>query len=358
VGGSLTVGEVNTIEGLAALERPWNDLAQKVDPVVLTTTFPFASVWWRHRSLDNRLFVLTVKDGTRLVGIAPLMISEVDWGMVRARKVSFMFARYLESDFIAEPELKEECIRATVQHAFKSTRCHYLELGGLAKTSSSIPSLKKVAEESGMGFSQGYHSSGRYIPVAGTWESFLKGRSAGFRKDLRYYERKLRGRGKLETVRMGGGDSEEILRRLRLVDHGSWKLEWFARPENVDWMNGLIVESGKRGWLDTFLLELDGAPIAYVVFIRPTGKAYAMFTGYDLRLAHESPGMVCFSKALNQIFDEGGVSEVDFLSNYPYLHSWTDKARSRYLVTLYPEGTSGIVVRMGRRFLHRARSIP
>jgi CelD/BcsL family acetyltransferase involved in cellulose biosynthesis len=301
---------------------------------------------------------LTVKDGGRLVGIAPLAVSVVDWRMVRARKVSFMFARYLESDFIAEAEHKEECIRATVQYAFKSTRCHYMELGGFTKASSSLPALKKVAKELGVSFSQTYHSSGRYIPIAGTWESFLKGRSTRFRKDLRYYERKLTNKGKLEILRLGRGDSKELLQKLRVVDQGSWKLGWFAEPENIDWMNELIADFSKRGWLDTFLLELNGTPIAYVVFVRTGGKAYAMFTSYDLKLAHESPGMVCFSKALNQIFDEGEVSEVDFLSNYQYLRSWTDDVRSRYLVTLYPEGASGRAVRVGRGILHRARSIP
>ena len=355
--GLLTVTEVRSLEDFASLEGPWDRLLGRADFVRLASSFTFARTWWKHRSFGNNLFVLVMKDREEVVGIAPFMISEVKAGLVRARKVSFMFARYLESDFIVESGRREECVRLAVQHALRASGCHYLELSGMSEESGTLPVLRSVASEMGLGFSSRLHSGGRYIPVQGPWEAFLDRRSPGFRKDLRYYERRLAAQGKLELVRSRGAiEPKGLMDKMMAVDEASWKVGWAARPENGAWMLDLLGVSGEKGWLDAFFLELGGVPVSYLVFIRHAGRAYAMFTSYSLKLAHSSPGMVCFGRSLNTLFDENEVSEVDFLSDYPYLRSWTESIRNRYVVTLYPSTAMGQAVRLARGVIGRVRA--
>lgn len=355
---SLSIEEVRTLEAFEALAEVWDELAGRADCPHLSSTFAFAFAWWKNRSYGNQLFILLLKDRGRLVGIAPLMISEVRWGIVKAKKVSFMLARYLESDFIVEPDRRRECIRLVIEYSLRTTGCHYMEFCGIPEESGSLPVLKEVAREMRMKVSRDFHSAGCYLPIEGSWDSFMKRKSARFRKNARYYAKQLRSKGRLETVRVRRTDDPVgLMNRIVAVDRRGWKAGWVARPENRGLMSDLLTICNENGWLDIFFEELDGVPISYLFMIRFKGKAYAMFTAYRLEHASDSPGFFSFSHALEQLFQEQDVHEVDFLSSYEYLRRWTDHLRKRYLVTLYRGGLSGQAVRLSRGILHGTRSV-
>jgi CelD/BcsL family acetyltransferase involved in cellulose biosynthesis len=353
----LTVQEVKTLADFQALEDAWDELVERARLPHLSASFLFAYSWWKNRSKGNQLFILLVKEGESLVGIAPLMISEVSWRMVKLKKVCFMFPRYLECDFIAEPDNQRACIRQIIEHSLQTTGCDYIEFCGIPEQSSSLRFLKEVAAEKGMSFSRTFHSSGCYLSIEGTWDSFMKAKSKGFRKSSRYYENKIRSKGRLETVRVRSTrEPAAIMKKLLSVDERSWKAGWAAQPENGGLISDLLAGSNENGWLDVFFDELDGVPITYLFLIHYKGKAYAMFTSYDLEYESDSPGLVSFGHVLRQLFEDHEAVEVDFLSSYDYVRRWTGQLRNRYLVTLYPQGASAKALKLSRDVLHRARS--
>lgn len=353
----LSVEEVRTLAAFEALEDAWDGLVERVQFPYLSASFLFAFSWWKNRSYDNQLYILLVKEGERLVGIAPLMISEVAWRKFKAKKVSFMLPRYLECDFITEPTQRRECIRRIIAHSLRNTNCDYIEFCGIPGESGSLTFLKELAGEKGMSFSRGFHSAGCYLPIEGTWDSFMKAKSSSFRKSTRYYENKILSKGTLKTVRVRSTHQPvDLMKRLMLVDENSWKANWVAKPENAGFISDLLIGCNENGWLDIFLEEIAGMPIAYLFLIHYKCKAYAMFTSYSLEYESDSPGLVSFGHALRQLFQDKDVSEVDFLSSYDYVRRWTGLLRRRYLVTLYPQGVSGKVLKLSRGILHLTRS--
>ena len=357
VAESLSIEEVRTLDGFEGLKAAWNDLVERGGSSPLSSNFAFALYWWKWRNYGNQLFILLARDGERIEGIAPLMVSEVRRGPITAKKVAFMFPRYLESDYIVEPGLRRECTRKMIEHANESTGCRYLEFCGIPEESGSLPIIEELAVETGMRVSRTVHAVGCYLPLEGTWDSFLKEKSVSFRKDLRYYERQLQRKGNLETFRFRRTeDLPGLMKKLVAVDAGSWKAERSALAENRRLVEDLLEACNEDGSLDVFLTELDGLPVAYLFIIHWGGKATAMFTSYSLEHEASSPGMVCFSHAIRQLFRDREVSEVDFISSYPYLRRWTDRLRSRYIVTLYPGRVSGRAIKLTRDVLHRGRS--
>src|SRR5208282_3473595 len=123
-------------------------------------------------------------------------------------------------------------------------------------------------KESGMRVSRTVHAVGCYLPLEGTWDSFLKEKSVSFRKDLRYYERQLQRKGNLETLRIRRTDDlPGLMKKLVAVDAGSWKADRSAFPENRRLVESLLEACNEDGSLDVFLTELDGLPVAYLFII-------------------------------------------------------------------------------------------
>ncbi len=352
----LEVEEVSSTVGFESLGGTWNELSEGLATPLLATSFAFAYTYWKNRGSGNNLLVLVAKEDGVPVGIAPLMSSTVRLGPLRAKKVSFLLPRYLECDFIVKEARRQEFIPVVVEHLLRRSGCDYMEFSGIPERSESTPILQATASQAGLSFSRKLHSAGRYVPITGTWESFLDSHSQSFRKDLRYYERRLMRKGSLETVRLkGSADQAELRGLLGAVDGHSWKDEWASRPQNRGLINDLLLECAKRGWLDAFFLELDGVPISYLCLVRYGGKAYAIFTSYSEQHAHDSPGLVCFGRVMQLLFKDHDVHEVDFMSNYEYLQRWTSQQRERYIITLTPGGPSGSLLRLGRWTLHRTR---
>src|SRR3712207_5490775 len=77
-------------EAFRALEEEWEDL---YDDSALSTPFQswaWLYSWWEAFGEDYELRLITVRDGTLLVGIIPLM-QERGWGLRRLRQIGLDF---------------------------------------------------------------------------------------------------------------------------------------------------------------------------------------------------------------------------------------------------------------------------
>src|SRR2546426_4821263 len=60
--------------GFEKLRNEWSELLEASDSNCLFLTWEWLHTWWQHLSEGRRLFILTVRDGGQLVGIAPLAL--------------------------------------------------------------------------------------------------------------------------------------------------------------------------------------------------------------------------------------------------------------------------------------------
>lgn len=354
----LSIEEVDTLEKLEALRDVWTNLIKDCGVENLFSTFDFVYAWWKHRSFGNRLFTLIIREDSRVVGIAPLMMSDVKWFGFRVRKVSLLF-RILVSDFIIEQSRKEECIRLFIKYAFEKSHCHYIQLCGIRSESPTVQIIKNITKEMGVSFRVDVHSKECFIPLQGTWDSFIRGKSKNFRKRCRKSINRLNrsGQPKVVRVRKSANIGTEIERVLE-IESRSWKAKWISEKENSGLVTELIQRCNDNGWLDLWFLELESTPIAYWFNILYGNKAYAMFTTYNGDYAAQSPGFVILYYVINQLFSENkDLREIDFLNELPYLRRWTEFERDRVQVTLYNRGFISQLVGFGRSIIHFARQL-
>ena len=77
----LEIEIIEDFDRFLELEPVWNKTLTKSDIDIPFLTFEWFECWWRWYENDNALFIILVKEGEEILGIAPLMIKRIKFMM-------------------------------------------------------------------------------------------------------------------------------------------------------------------------------------------------------------------------------------------------------------------------------------
>jgi hypothetical protein len=268
-----------------------------------------------------------------LVGVAALRTR----GVFGARVATQLLSPVYGTDFVVDPQYREDFIRKTLEHVFDRLRCQSLDL----TLPSESPSIESLHEESdSLKFRletaplKPHHEEHSILPVKGTWEEFRAARGGDFSRHYRKIEKKLDRTGRWVVSRLYIDNSESV-GKIETIEGNSWKHEWRKeRGVTSDFDLDALLEFRNSKYSDRadlprlWLLELDGRPIAYAVALVLNRVAILCKTSYDRQYAGLYCGDYVQNAALKDLFDQQNVSRIDFLTPLPYHHRWTS-LRSR-----------------------------
>jgi CelD/BcsL family acetyltransferase involved in cellulose biosynthesis len=209
------------------------------------------------------------------------------------------------------------------------------------------PSLSAFAAVAGSGVSlrRDTRTIAPYLPLTGTWESFLGTKRPKFRSNLKYYRRLPARSGQQLTLRRLPWGAEDVtIDPLAEIERRSWK----ARDGNVklatttgrEFYRRFCEYFASRGQLDLWIAEIDSVPVAFVLNIAYGGKIYHYNTCYDEKFGHISPGVLLHADAIADAYSRG-LAEYDFLSgDEPYKARWCSERRSIDHVVLFHRGVA------------------
>jgi CelD/BcsL family acetyltransferase involved in cellulose biosynthesis len=156
------------------------------------------------------------------------------------------------------------------------------------------------------------------IELPPRFESYLEGRDAKVRSELRRkrrrFESRLCGAG-LEEARRG--EHARALGWLEVIERDSWKFE-----EGTSIASSATEERFYRGVLElpsdageprTFALVRHGEPIAFLLGFVHARTYFALKTSYRGAFAEVSPGLVLLSYALERLIESGEVDRIELL---------------------------------------------
>lgn len=141
-----------------------------------------------------------------------------------------------------------------------------------------------------------------------TWVAYLEGRRRTVRKETRRRRRRLE---EDETHGFRAADSSSAgpdtdtlfhLHDLRWDDRGGSSIESPAARATLADFN---LAAAERGWLQLWLLDLDGAPAAAELAWRLGGRQTHFQGGFDPEHASRGVGIVLFARALEDGFENG-----------------------------------------------------
>ena len=166
------------------------------------------------------------------------------------------------------------------------------------------------------------------LPLRGTWDDYLAGRSRDLRRNLRRTEAGLSTMGRLQ-FQLIEHDADQLFEQWVQVDRASWKA---SKGETVDsnaqttgfYQGMLRCFSGQRQLLGG-VLSLDDTPIAVIICARDKGICRTLKTAIrqDLSSARLSLGAVVMARLLAALWSQPGMHMIDFVSRQPYTERWT-----------------------------------
>jgi CelD/BcsL family acetyltransferase involved in cellulose biosynthesis len=183
------------------------------------------------------------------------------------------------------------------------------------------------------------------LPVtqSGKWKQFEDQQGTAFKKRFRGNAHKLERIGKWEISSFEDDKRAVGLSKLWEIEKYSWKEEWRTKKGREDKDLSIITETSEELAkrmspefdYSVWLLKLNDSPIAYNLVLKYKQTAYFVKTSYIQKYHSLSPGIFLWNEMIHKFLDEQKVSNIDFLTEMPFMRIWTNQCRqrTRFLIT-------------------------
>ena len=301
--------EINTQE--------WNDLVQGSVSDNPFLRYEYQRAWWEHRGggewANAQLVLVTAREDEKLIGIAPLFISEYDGQSALLLNGSIEISDYL--DLIVRMDDHAHFITGLLDFLASSLADSWrgLDWYNLSDSSPTHAALKAESAKRGWTHLEEMYRPTPRIALNGDFDEYLsrveKKQRHEIRRKIRRAEESERG------VRWFISDmadvDAEIDAFLGLMEQDQGKAG-FLQESMRDQMRAVIRTAHENGWLWLAFLEADGQRIAAVLNFDYNNKLWGYNAGVNRAFMDLSPGWVLLGYVL-QWCCENKRTEFDFM---------------------------------------------
>jgi hypothetical protein len=159
-----------------------------------------------------------------------------------------------------------------------------------------------------------------YLPLVGTWDEFLTGRSRKMRSNVNRLRRRISDRGEIVIRRITSGpDIESAIDSHCEIEAQSWKAEknlhLSGDKSHYFFHKSLARVFGAKGAFQLRRLECAGKPVASTYGIEHEGVFHSMKIAHDQAYDACSPGTVLESFELEDLFGSG-LARYEFMGSF------------------------------------------
>lgn len=301
--------------GFAALHQEWNPLLRDSASDTLFLTWEWQSTWWEHLGEDE-LYLIAVRDGGHLSGIAPLYLTTSDDGLktlsvVGCRDVS----DYLDLIAASGQEAK---VYGALLDWLESDEAPAWDLADLCNIPSASPTHSLLAE---MAADRGYQVHTEVedicpiIPLPATWDDYLNSLSKKQRHEIRRKLRRAEGSGQINwyIVNEEHDLAAEMEAFIELHQKSHVDKDEFMDAQMKGFFHAAAHVLHEAGWLQLAFMEVNGEKAATMLNFDYQDSILVYNSGYNPhKYARLSPGIVLLSYCIQWAI-ELGRSKFDFL---------------------------------------------
>jgi CelD/BcsL family acetyltransferase involved in cellulose biosynthesis len=312
-------------EELSTLAAEWADLLGRCDEPVPFMHPTWHRVWLEEFQADRELLLLSVRDGGRLAGVAPLLRED--------GKLSFV-GHYSICDYMDFTVPRERCgeVFAALLEALLREEWAELELRGLRDTSVTLAELLPRAQAAGLSVEQEHEAVAPCVALPGDWEAYQAALPKKDRHELRRKLRRLQAAGELEFHVYTSPDDvrERLPTLLRLMVESRSDKASFMSEQMGRFFHRMAPALAGEGLVRLYELELDTKPVASVLGLRQGRQLLFYNSGYDPQYAGLSVGLASKVFCLRDAI-ESGCERADFLrGKEPYKYDLGGQDRQIY----------------------------
>jgi CelD/BcsL family acetyltransferase involved in cellulose biosynthesis len=312
----------------------WNALVRLNATNEPFQTYEWVQCWWEALQSDRELLLLVATDGTRLVGIAPLMLRSSGRGLQRHSVVEFIGTGESDyCDFIIAAEHKEPVLRAIVEYLDnEGVAWDALSLQNIPDRSDTVPILEGVLS----GFSFKVRKRRTFLcPTLLIKDDPDFADQCTKKKSLRRHYNYFNRTGelvfqKVQTIEEIDQCMDDFFMQhfeRRAIAGGQSK---FDDRRVREFYRCLASRALPAGWLRFATVKLDGIPIAYHFGFEYCGKFTWYKPTFNVDYIHKSPGEVLIKFLLEDAI-QNGIEEFDFtIGDEGFKRRFANKIRENF----------------------------
>lgn len=324
---TVSIHVVPEFSKLHEIEAVWNKLINKYgkNPFFLTGFVKQFMEFYRSKEWTPLPLVISTDDV--ITGIAPLMIRK-KFGV---RTVKFLSKFAFSPDFILNDQYRQTHIASILDFLFKTLRCQFVDLT-LPAESPNLRIVKQMCKAKRIYFWANPHMGRCIIPVQYTWDEFKKRKGYNFRRRFKRLERKLDRAGSWRTICIGKRNNRsDAIKWILDVERKSWKQAWRAQRGIKMDQDLLMVWKASQYMARTepnfnwkvWFLKLNDQTLAYTLVLQYKETAYIVKTSFDEGYRKFQPSIYINNAAIRELFKEGHVRNIDWLTDLPFHRNWT-----------------------------------
>ncbi len=364
VAPSLHVETVGDYQSFLDLEATWTAIVRKAGGDSPFLEHLWARTWWDSFGSGSSLRTLVVKSFGQPIAIAPLILTPVRIYGVKVRRLGFLYNSHVpRADFIMAGD-QEEAYRALWNHILEDRSWDVLQLCQVPAGSRTLQELPALAAAAGCSVGIWPAGESPRIPLAPSWDQYLKSLPSKHRSNLRNRLKRLGELGQvtLETVTAGPDLAPYLDAGLQLETSG-WKRETqtaiVSDPDVQRFYSTLAERSAERGWLLLYFLNVGGQRIAFNYCLSYKNRIHCLKVGYDPVYARYSPFNLLLLMLLERAFQQG-VEAYDFLGlTEDWKRQWTNQTEPYYWLFIFRNTPAGhLLHQLKFRFLPALKQIP
>src|SRR5882672_1697881 len=173
----MLVEAVDTEGAFGALVASWNALADRADAASVFLSHEWFRAAWSWRRQDARLFILVVRDGSRVVGILPLLRERAGRALALLTVPDTQLC-----DLVAEPTQLSGTVAALADELGRRRDWDILELGYLSPEGNIVRALAPALAHRGMHLTLEDGGRNPYIRLTDGWHDYYEARSRSLKK--------------------------------------------------------------------------------------------------------------------------------------------------------------------------------
>jgi len=292
---TLHIRTITTLDALEALRDEWVALLERTENDLPFVLPEWAACWWeafgqRGPLIGDSLCVkLAREDAGRLVGLAPLMLTQRPrFGPFRVKTLAFLGVDQFVSELrtpIVEPSYEGDVARALAADLLADPNWDWIAWEGLDRESIFAKALEQT-----MGLSWGAAETGNVLTLAPSWEAFRGGLKRNIKESLRrcYNSLKRDGLAAHLVVAESAPDIEKALSTFftlhtaRAQQTGSvTHPDRFATPPVRHFLERVCTRLAERGVARVLTLMVGELPVASRVAFMLPRCLYLYYSGFD-----------------------------------------------------------------------------
>lgn len=320
VSAALSVRVCRTWDEFEQFRGPWNGLLQANTASSIFQTPEWLASWWHAYCQEKRLLglVFADSDGTP-VGIAPLYAERKSVLGLPCSILRLVGSGSGDSDaldFITAPGYEKRCAEAFTDWLASNPEWHVCSLETLPQNSLVAQHLLQRTQEAGWRIDSTF-TPNFVVDLPATWTQYLSTLESSFRPLLTRYPKRLQSRYSVRIVRC---EREEDLKDNLQTLFTLHQMRWVGRGEpgafssvgRRDFYFRMAAAFLQRGWLELWLLALDGETVGAQFCFRYNNTVSLLQEGFHPKYTAEKIGYALRAHVLEETI-RTGAQRYDFL---------------------------------------------